>query len=196
MLPMVGVPETIRQGMAPYREVFCRVEGFDHVSRYVTGLLLSPHKTLQGIHDGQVWEPGAPRSRRAMHEAVFEAGWDADALLPHHREVVAGAYPGRGREVVSLDWTDAHHERGLTMWGVKKAWDHGENRLAPSQTVVTAVIATRARLDGIEVRGQQPHQYEEEMAYLQETVQQSSPQREEARGRVLELVHHLVHRLG
>ena len=85
MVPLVDVPETIRRGMAPYRDVFCRAEGFDHVSRYVTGLLLSPNKTLQGIYDAQVWEPGAPRSRRAMHEAVFEAGWEADALMPHHR---------------------------------------------------------------------------------------------------------------
>jgi hypothetical protein len=33
------------RGLAPYREVFCRAEGFDHLSRYVTGLLLSPNKT-------------------------------------------------------------------------------------------------------------------------------------------------------
>src|SRR5437016_10073667 len=86
MVPLVGVPETIRRGLAPYREVFCRAEGFEHISRYVTGLILSPNKTLQGIYDGQVWEPGAPHSRRAMHEAVFEAGWAADALMPHQSE--------------------------------------------------------------------------------------------------------------
>ena len=128
MLPLVGVPETLRHGLAPYREVFCRAEGFDHISRYVTGLILSSNKTLQGIYAGQVWEPGVSRSRRAMHEAVFEAGWDAEALMPRHREVVAGAHRGRGREVISLDWTYAHHERGLRMWGVKKAWDHVEHR--------------------------------------------------------------------
>ena len=49
MVPLVGVPETIRCGLAPYRDVFCRAEGFDHISRYVTGLILSPNKTLQGI---------------------------------------------------------------------------------------------------------------------------------------------------
>ena len=49
MVPLVGVPETIRRGLAPYREVFCRAEGFDHVRRYITGLLLSPNKTWQGI---------------------------------------------------------------------------------------------------------------------------------------------------
>ena len=196
MVPLVGVPETIRCGLAPYREVFCRAEGFDHVSRYITGLLLSPNKTLQGIYDGQVWEPGAPRSRRAMHEAVFEAGWAADALMSHHRAVIACEHRGRGREVISLDWTYAHHERGCKIWGVKKAWDHVQQRLVPYQTVVTAVIANRARLDGIEVLVQQPNQQEEELAYWHETVRASYPQMEAARGRLLELLHHRVHRLG
>ena len=60
MVPLVGVPETIRRGLAPYREVFCRAEGFDHISRYVTGLLLSPNKTLQGIYDAGVGAGGGP----------------------------------------------------------------------------------------------------------------------------------------
>jgi hypothetical protein len=196
MVPLVGVPETIRRGLAPSREVFCRAEGFEHMSRYVTGLILSPNKTLQGIYDGQVWEPGAPHSRRAMHEAVFEAGWAADALMPHHRAVIADAHRGCGREVLSLAWTYAHHERGPKIWGVKKAWDHVEHRLAPYQTVMTAVIANCARLDGIEVLVQQPNRQDEELAYLQETMCESYTQREEARGRVLELLPHLVHRLG
>jgi hypothetical protein len=196
MVPLVGVPETIRCGLAPYRDVFCRAEGFEHISRYVTGLLLSPNKTLQGIYDMQVWEPGAPHSRRAMHEAVFEAGWAANALMPHHRAVIAGAHRGGGRAVISLDWTYAHHERGLKIWGVKKAWDHVAQRLAPYQTVVTAVIANRARLDGIEVLVQQPNRQEEELAYLHETMQASYTQMEAARGRVLELLHHRGHCLG
>jgi hypothetical protein len=89
-----------------------------------------------------------------------------------------------------------HHERGLKIWGVKKAWDHVAHRLVPYQTVVTAVIANRTRLDGLEVLVQQPNQQEEELAYLQETVRESYAQMEAARGRVLELLHHLVHRLG
>ena len=105
MLPIVGVPETIRRGMAPYRDVFCRDAGFEHVSRYVTGLLLSPNKTLQGLYDIQVWESEHAPSRRAMHAAVFEAGGDAEALMPRHRAVIAREHRGRGREVLSLDWT-------------------------------------------------------------------------------------------
>jgi hypothetical protein len=196
MLPIIRVPETLRQGLAPYRPLFCRDEGFEHVSRYVTGLILSPNKTLQGIYDVQVWGEDEKPSRRAMHEAVFEAGWDADALLPRHRQVVAPAYRGRGRAVLSLDWTYAHHERGAKIWGVKKAWDHVAQRLVPYQTVVTMVIANRERLDGLEVVVQQPDRHEEELAYLQETVRESYAQMDVARTRVLELLHHRLHRVA
>ena len=61
---------------------------------------------------------------------------------------------------------------------------------------MTAVIANCARLDGIEVLVQHPNWQDEELAYSQETMCESSTQREEARGRVLELLHHLVHLLG
>jgi hypothetical protein len=194
MLPIVGVPETIRRGMAPYRDVFCREAGFEHISRYVTGLLLSPNKTLQGLYDVQVWESEHAPSRRAMHAAVFEAGWDAEALMPCHRAVIAREHRGRGREVLSLDWTYAHHERGPKIWGINKGWDHVEKRMSLYQTVVTAVIANRACLDGVEVVVQQPHVTEEELAYLRETVQESYEQMEHAQGRLLELLHHLAHR--
>ena len=33
-------------------------------------------------------------SRQAMHAAVFEAGWDAEALMPHHRAVIAHEHRG------------------------------------------------------------------------------------------------------
>ena len=88
MLPIVQVPETVRNGMRNYRDVFCRDEGFDHVSRYVTGLIVSPNKTLQGIYDLQVWDGRKP-SRRSMHESVFETGWGSDRLIQQHRAVVA-----------------------------------------------------------------------------------------------------------
>jgi hypothetical protein len=98
MLPIAGIPQTIAKGMERFRKIFCRAEGFEHVCRFITGLVLSPNKTLQGIYDLQVWEGEAP-SRRAMHEAVFESGWDSAALMKQHRAEVAQSYPGRGRQV-------------------------------------------------------------------------------------------------
>ena len=195
MLPMVGVPETIRKGLRPYRDLFRRDEGFEYVSRYVTGLIVSPNKTLQGIYAQQVWEEDKP-TRRTMHEAVFEAGWKADELLPRHRKLIAPEHHNRGREVISLDWTLVHHERGAHSYGTTKSYDYVERRMARFQTVVTGVVANRQLIDGIDVRIQVPSVCKEEEEYLKATVQASYEQMEQARTRLLELLHHVTHRLA
>jgi hypothetical protein len=195
MLPIVEVPATIRKGLRPYRDLFRRDEGFEYVSRYVTGLLVSPNKTLQGIYATQVWPEKKP-SRRAMHEAVFEADWNAEELLPRHRALIAPEHRHRGREVISLDWTLVHHERGPQIYGVTKSYDYVARRMGRFQTTVTAVIANRYLIDGIGVQIQEPAVRKEEEAYLKATVQASYEQMEQARTRLLELLHHLEHKLA
>src|SRR5262245_17065858 len=64
------------------------------------------------------------------------------------------------------------------------------------QTTVTAVIANRQLIDGIEAQIQAPNGCKEEEAYLKATVQASYEQREQARTRLLELLHHVKHRLA
>jgi hypothetical protein len=195
MLPMVGVPATIRKGLRPYRDLFRRAEGFEYVSRYVTGLIVSPNKTLQGIYAQQVWEEHKP-TRRTMHEAVFEAGWEAEELLPRHRTLIAPEHRGRGREVISLDWTLVHHERGPQIYGTTKSYDYVERRMGRFQTVVTSVIANRQLIDGIDVQIQASSVRKEEEAFLKATVQASYEQMEQARTRLLELLHYMEHQLA
>jgi len=193
MLPITRVPETIANGMAKFRSIFCREVGFDHVSRYVTGLILSPNKTLQGIYDLQVWEQHTP-SRRAMHAGVFEAGGDDDALMQRHRAEIAPEYRGCGRTVVALDWTLVHHERGPKIYAVRRAYDSVAHRMVLLQTVVTAVVANRERFDGLDVVVQDPLDLHAEEASLQTTAQASYTQMDEVRQRLLELLHHQLHR--
>lgn len=50
MFLLGGVPETIAKGMNADRAVLCRAEGFEPVSRDISGLLLSENKTVQGIY--------------------------------------------------------------------------------------------------------------------------------------------------
>src|ERR671931_722074 len=194
MLPITGIPATIARGLAGFRDIFCREEGFEHIGRYVTGIIISPNKTLQGIYEWQVWGQDKP-SRRAMHEAVFEAGWDSQELLKRHRTQVAHDHRGHGREIISLDWTLAHHERGPHIFGVDQAYDYVQKRVTRFQTVVTAVISNRSVIDGLEVVVQEPKSLKEEMAYLEATSKDSYDQMEEARRRVLELLHHRQHQV-
>jgi hypothetical protein len=157
MLPLIGVPPTIAAGMKNYRELFCRAEGYEHVSRYVSGLVLNENKTLQGIYAQQVWPEGKEVTRRAMHAAVFEAGWSSEELMVKHRQEVAADHRGgRGREVMVLDWTLSDHERGPQIYGVKEAYDYVERRTGRFQTVVTGTISNRELVDGLAVEVQMP----------------------------------------
>ena len=193
MLLITRVPETIAKGMAKFRSVFCRDAGFEHVSRYVTGLVVSPNKTLQGMYDLQVWDGRAP-SRRAMHAGVFEAGWDDDRLMQQHRAEIAADYRGRGRAVIALDWTLVHHERGPKIDAVSRTYDYIAHRTTLLQTLVTAVVANREVFDGLDVVVQNPLDLRAEEAYLQETAQASYAQMDAVRQRLLELLPHQLHR--
>ena len=196
LLPLVGVPDRIKEGLEPYRELFCRAAGFEHVSRYVTGLLLSANKTLQGIYDQQVWPAGQEISRRAMHAGVFEAGWDSEGLLPRHRAVVASQHQGQGLEVIDLDWTYVHHDRGPEIYAAKRAYDHVEGRSSIYQTLVTAVVANAQSVDGLEVEVQFPNYQAEELAYLNMSARDEYSELEQARQRLIELVHYQKNRLS
>jgi len=74
MLPIVEIPETLRTGLEAYRSLFCRKAGFEHMGRYLTGLITSENKTLQGIHDQQVWPGDKNVSSRAMIERCSNRG--------------------------------------------------------------------------------------------------------------------------
>jgi hypothetical protein len=178
MIPLVGVPQTIAKQLSPYREVFCRAEGFEHISRYVSGLILSTNKTLQGIYAQQVYPEGKGVSRRAMHSAVFEAGWSSEGMTSH-RQIVGKQHQGRGREIISLDWTLSHHEYGLEIYGVKRSYDYVNRCMSNYQTVVTATIANPERIDGIAAEVQLPDFSKEEKKYLQMTAQESYHEREQ-----------------
>ena len=195
MIPFVGIPPTIAQGMNAYRDVFCRAAGFEHVSRYVSGLLLSENKTLQGIAAQQVYPEGQGVSRRAMHAAVFEAGWESEQLMQRHRDIVGKRHQGQGREVISLDWTLSHHEDGFEIYGVKRAYDYVNHCMSRFQTVVTAVIANPEQIDGIAAEVQIPDFSEAERGYLKMTAQPSYEEMEQVMQRLVELLHHQKNQL-
>ena len=101
MFPLVGIPSSIISRLKGYRRVFCREAGFKHISRYISGLLLSSNKTLQGIYSHLVFPDVETVSRRAMHESIFESGWSVSELMSQHRQEVSSVHHGRGREVLA-----------------------------------------------------------------------------------------------
>ena len=196
MLPLVEIPPSIQTELGKYREIFFREAGFNHIGRYISGLLLSENKTLQGTYSQWVFLEGEQVSSRAMHQAVFEAGWSREQLMKRHRQQVASQHRGRGREVVSIDWTLAHHERAKEMYGAKKGYDYVNNCPSCYQTVMTAVVANSELIDGIAVEVQMPNYEQEELAYLQMSARESYEQMEQVYERLSELLHYQKNRLA
>ncbi len=56
-----------------------------------------------------VWDEKEKVSRRAMHEAIFEAGWKHEKMRSQHRRVISPIHQGKGREIIALDWTFSYH---------------------------------------------------------------------------------------
>ncbi len=192
MFPIVEIPQFIQDYLNQYRAKFCRDEGFDHVCLYIVGLILSPNKTVQGIYDNIVWDDKKP-SKRAMHEAIFEANWDSNGIMSHHQKIIGDDHKGKGPEVISLDWTFSHHDKGPKIYGTKKLYDYANNKTSLMQTVVTAVIANRDIIDGIDVVVQEPSFIDEEKIYLNATVKKGYNNIKDARTRLLELLHFRKH---
>lgn len=196
MLPLVGIPETVAQFLKQYRKVFFRAAGFKHISNYINGLLMSSNKTLQGIYSQLVWDETEKVSRRAMHEAIFEAGWKQEELMEQQRRVISPKHQGKGREIIALDWTFSYHPYSEKIFAAKEAYDYVHRCWSCYQTVVTASISNGQRVDGIAVEVQSPNYQKEELAYLEMTAKENYQEIEQVRERLLELLHYQKNRLG
>ncbi len=182
--------------MKSYRQVFRKEAGFQHISRYINGLLMSPNKTLQGIYSQLVWDEEYQVSRRAMHEAVFEAGWKYQELMKQHRKVLAPAHRGKGREIIALDWTFSYHPYSQRIFAAKEAYDYVNRCWSCYQTVVTASISNAQRIDGIALEVQYPNYEKEELAYLEMTARENYEEMEQVKERLIELLHYQKNRLA
>lgn len=195
MLPLVGIPKTVAKFLKQYRQVFRKEAGFKHVSRYINGLLMSPNKTLQGIYSQVVWDETEKVSRRAMHEAVFEAGWKHQELMEQQRKIVSKIHRGKGREIIALDWTFSYHPHSEKIFAAKENYDYVNRCWNCYQTVVTAAIANNQRIDGCAVEVQYPNYEKEEFVYLEMTAKENYEQMEQVKERLLELLHYQKNRL-
>ena len=135
-------------------------------------------------------------SRRAMHESVFESGWSRESLMECHRSKIAPNYRGKGRAVISADWTFSYHPYSQKIYGARAAYDYVHRCKSRYQTIVTAAIANPERVDGIGVEVQEPNYQKEELTYLKMTRQDNYKTMEQVRERLIELLHYHQHKLS
>jgi hypothetical protein len=133
MLPMVELPEIVSHYAAWFEPVFSE-EALVQFQRYVSGLIVSEHKTVEGINRGVVYESRNQSSlnRRLSSSPFSEKG------LNQQRLALLASLPGtrlKPKGVSGVDDTLLSHY-GQQFEGIAKLWDPVEEHYVWAHNLV------------------------------------------------------------
>jgi hypothetical protein len=107
MIPLVEIPEIVRH-YAPFFESVFSKEALEQFKRYVSGLIVSENKTVEGINRIFVIDP---RNQSSLNRLLTESPFSVEALN-HARLKLLSSLPGtsmKPKGVLSLDDTLLTH---------------------------------------------------------------------------------------
>lgn len=126
MLPIVEFPEIVEH-FAPYYESVFSEEAFIQFKRYISGLIVSENKTIEGINRLFVNEV---RNQSSLNRLLTESPFCLEELNAARLSMLEGV-PGmqikKTTGVLSLDDTLLIHY-GQHFEKIAKLWDHVDNR--------------------------------------------------------------------
>ena len=111
MLPLVSIPEIVKHYAPHFKKAFSETE-YNHFERYVSGLLVSEHKTVEGINRLFVLEP---KNQSTLNRFLTASKYDIDYLhqlrlsLLNAQEQTKLKGAGHAAGVVALDDTMLMH---------------------------------------------------------------------------------------
>ncbi len=126
MLPIVEFPEIVEH-YAPYYESVFSEEAFIQFKRYISGLIMSENKTIEGINRLFVNEV---RNQSSLNRLLTESPFcleELNAARLSMLESVPGMQIKKTTGVLSLDDTLLIH-CGQQFEKIAKLWDHVDNR--------------------------------------------------------------------
>jgi len=128
MIPLIAIPEIIQHYAPHFEDVFSESE-YHHFQRYLSGLLVSENKTVEGINRLFVLEV---KNQSTLNRFLTDSNYDLTtlnasrlALLNNQTQTALKGQGHRGG-VVSLDDTMLVHY-GKTFEGISKLFDHSTN---------------------------------------------------------------------
>ncbi|MGC8937149.1 MAG: IS701 family transposase [Candidatus Methanomethylicaceae archaeon] len=135
MLPIVGHPSVVSFGMSIFEEVFSKPQ-LRHFGEYVTGLMVCPNRTVQGINDSLF----ARCDQSALNHFLTDSPSSEEELDRRRHEFVRDRLGelGLGGGTLIIDDTISHHvgkhmegagwhydaSKGKTVWGHQLVTSH------------------------------------------------------------------------
>jgi hypothetical protein len=134
MLPVVELPEIVRHYAPWFEEVFSP-EAWVQFQRYVSGLMVSENKSVEGINRLVVHEN---RNQSSLNRLLTASPF-SEAALNEQRLALLASLSGtqmKAKGVLSLDDTLLSHY-GQQFDEIAKLWDHVENRYVWAHNLVS-----------------------------------------------------------
>jgi SRSO17 transposase len=124
-VPIVAIPPSIEIGLAPYRDLFPRLETYQHIKEYCTGLVVLEKPSINRRE--ACWVDGPAQS--SVTKVLTQSPWSGEAVNQRRLERIQRPHPGKGRRIGIIDSRFSHHPRGeKTIEGVYRYWDYGAPR--------------------------------------------------------------------
>jgi len=134
MIPVVEFPEVVEQ-YAPYFEKVFSAEAFIEFKRYVSGLMISENKTVEGINRLLVVES---RNQSSLNRLLTESPFSLETLNQARLHLLS-SLPGtqmKPKGVFSVDDSLlSHYGQGFEQ--IAKLWDHVSSRYVWAHDLVT-----------------------------------------------------------
>lgn len=161
MLPIIDFPNIVKQFGDSFKDVFS-FHQLRRFKQYVTGLITSKNKTIEGITSNLV--DGTDQS--SMNRFLTEYDWDTEELNDKRLELLQSSPDTRWNKkgVVSIDDT-LLRKTGKKMPGAGKLFDHANGNYVHAQNIVTSSYVDNYKEYPINLKQYFKHDSEEAKQY-------------------------------
>jgi hypothetical protein len=165
MLSLVEIPPTIKNYAEGYQDLFSP-EQFEHFKRYLTGLFVSEHKTIQAINRSFVVEIKNPRR---LNRCFTEYPWSVTAVNERRLELLRQDPATTPKKHAVLLVDDTHKEKSGEPFPLRGKWYiPSAKHYAFSHTVVTIHYADRTVDYPLELRWSDQMDVQQRVEWMKE----------------------------
>jgi len=139
--PITIYPSIVLNNLKHFEEFFSKPQ-LEHFAQYITGLIVSYNRTVQGINDNFVFH----KDQSNLNRFLTEAEWPEEKIEQRRRELIKQEVAGMSAKNGALYIDDTlSHKRGQKIEGVGRYFDSATKTYTLGHNLVTSQLAINER---------------------------------------------------
>jgi SRSO17 transposase len=140
-IPIAAYPSIIANNLKHFEEFFSKPQ-LEHFAQYLTGLIVSENRTVQGINDNFVCH----KDQSNLNRFLTESDWPEEKVDQRRKELIRSEVEGMSSKNGALYVDDTiAHKRGEKIEGVSKYFDSATQMYTLGHNVVTSQLTIKGR---------------------------------------------------